>query len=319
MKNNSVNFCKNPILSLINKLPRNKGTSKKRIFTPQFVFLCGKGILSNTTDSNLSLSKTNRGAIKQYLANKSNSIKFAISEELWEDSAYTGCIDLLSFEEFLADVSKYIILLVESMGSSCELGAFSSAENGSSFIKKMIIILDKKHKGSKSFISTGPVMKAKSAGATVIYADLEDGSVMRSKELLEKLDSIVAEAQKPYFVEVKFDKDNIDLYAFILEIIEILQLLQPIGSKDIIAIYKYLHNTDHFNLPHNMRVDYVFNFLEKTHVVKKENGNFRLIGKWDFKRQLFSCTLHEFYRIRSLILAKRFKYKDWNYCHELPQ
>ena len=316
MNYTSVNFCKNPILSLINKLPRNKGTSNHRIFTPQFVFLCGKGISSNTADSDCSLSKTNRGVIKQYLANKSNSIKFAISEELWEDSAYKGCIDLLSFEEFLADVSKHIILLVESMGSSCELGAFSSAENGPSFIKKMIIILDKKHKGSKSFISTGPVMKAKSAGATVIYADLENGSILRSKDLLKKLDSIAIEAQKSHLFKWKFNKDEINLYAFILEIIEILQLLQPIGSKDIIKIYKHLRNIDNFKLPHDMRVDYVFNFLEKTHIVKKENGIFHLIGKWEFNKQIFSCTLHEFNRTRNLILAKRFKRKDWNFCHE---
>ncbi len=316
MNNNSVNFCKNPILSLINKLPRNKGTSNNRIFTPQFVFLCGKGILSNTAESDCALSKTNRGAIKQYLTNKSSSIKFAISEDLWEDSSYKECIDLLSFEEFLADVSKYIILLVESMGSSCELGAFSSAENGSSFIKKMIIVLDKKHKGSKSFISTGPVMKAKSAGATVIYADIENGSILRSKDLLKKLDSIAIEAQKSHLFKWKFNKDKINLYAFILEIIEILQLLQPIGSKDIITIYKHLRNIDKFKLPHNMRVDYVFNFLEKTHIVKKENGLFRLIGNWKFNKQIFSCTLHEFNRTRNLILAKRFKRKDWNFCHE---
>ena len=42
---------------------------------------------------------------------------------MWEDR-FDNSIDLLIFEEFLAEVSDSIILFVESPGSFCELGAF---------------------------------------------------------------------------------------------------------------------------------------------------------------------------------------------------
>lgn len=313
MKNNSAIFYEKAILALIDKLPLNNGKTKTRIHRPRFVFLCGKGII-NTGQS---LEQTNRGAIKQYISNKESNIKFAISEELWDDETYNESIDLLSFEEFLAEVSDYIILLVESMGSVCELGAFSSVENNIGFIKKMIIILDRKYEKDKSFIITGPVMKAQRCGASVIYADIEDGAVMLSKELLIKLDSIVADTRKAHYYKPNIDNNVINLYSFILEIIEILQLLQPMSSKEVITVYKHLRRIEKFDLPHSINIEYIFNFLEKTEIVKKINNNFILIGDWTFKKSIFSCSSFDFNKTRNLILAKRFKYKGRDCCHEL--
>ena len=65
--------------------------------------------------------------IDKYLKSKSDAIFIVLSEKLWEDS-FDSNIDLLTFEEFLAEVSDAIILFVESPGSFCELGAFAYAE-----------------------------------------------------------------------------------------------------------------------------------------------------------------------------------------------
>lgn len=105
---------------------------------PKFVFLCG------TAYSEQEYAKTNRGIIDKYLKSKSDDIFIVLSEKLWEDS-FEPSIDLLTFEEFLAEVSDVIILFVESPGSFCELGAFVFAEN--LFSDKLIIVIDKKYEG----------------------------------------------------------------------------------------------------------------------------------------------------------------------------
>lgn len=96
-------------------------------------FLCGAAYSENDYD------KTNRGVIDKYLKSKSDDIFIVLSERLWEDS-FDSNIDLLTFEEFLAEVSDAIILFVESPGSFCELGAFAYAEK--LFSDKLIIVID---------------------------------------------------------------------------------------------------------------------------------------------------------------------------------
>ena len=137
--------------------------TNKFITYPKFVFLCGAAYSENEYD------KTNRGVIDKYLKSKSDDIFIVLSERLWEDS-FDSNIDLLTFEEFLAEVSDAIILFVESPGSFCELGAFAYAEK--LFSDKLIIVIDEKYNGDKSFIITGPTAKAKKDGAKVIYAPL---------------------------------------------------------------------------------------------------------------------------------------------------
>lgn len=92
---------------------------------------------------------------------------------MWEDD-FNDSIDLLIFEEFLAEVSDAIVLFVESPGSFCELGAFAYAD--ALFSDKLIIVMDEKYRRSKSFIATGPVLKASENGSKIVYAQTENGA-----------------------------------------------------------------------------------------------------------------------------------------------
>ena len=93
---------------------------------------------------------------------------------------------MLTFEEFLAEVSDVIVLFVESPGSFCELGAFSYAEK--LFSDKLIIVIDEKYKGDKSFIITGPTAKAEKDGAKIIYAPLNGTGLLSSANLRRVFD-----------------------------------------------------------------------------------------------------------------------------------
>lgn len=132
----------------------------KYITYPKFIFLCGKGF-----NSQEEYTLSNRGIVDGFIRRLLPDTHIVLSEQMWED-AFDDSIDLLIFEEFLAEVSDAIILFVESPGSFCELGAFAYADT--LFSDKLIIVMDEKHRGSKSFIATGPVLKAREDGSITL-------------------------------------------------------------------------------------------------------------------------------------------------------
>lgn len=163
-------YSEKTINSIRSHLEKNES---KFITYPKFVFLCGKAIEGQ-------YEKTNRGILDNYLKKQSQDIFIVLSEQLWEDG-FDSTIDLLTFEEFLAEISDAIILFCESPGSYCELGAFAYANK--LFSDKLVVVIDEKYRGAKSFIMTGPVAKAEQDGATIVYAQLEDKGLLASKEL----------------------------------------------------------------------------------------------------------------------------------------
>lgn len=147
----------------------------KYITYPKFIFLCGKGF-----NSQEEYTLSNRGIVDGFIRRLLPDTHIVLSEQMWED-AFDDSIDLLIFEEFLAEVSDAIILFVESPGSFCELGAFAYADT--LFSDKLIIVMDEKHRGSKSFIATGPVLKAREDGSKIVYAHTQNGALLSSPEL----------------------------------------------------------------------------------------------------------------------------------------
>lgn len=84
---------------------------------PKFVFLCGEKYDEN--------KQTNRKLVQDFFEQHRKDIICVYSEKLWETFNKVGEIELLSFEEFLAELSDGIVLFLESFGTACELGAFS--------------------------------------------------------------------------------------------------------------------------------------------------------------------------------------------------
>ncbi len=205
----------------------------KFITCPKFVFLCGKAYSPDL------YFETNRGIVDKYFRSMSKDVYIVLSERLWEES-FNSNIDLLTFEEFLAEVSDTIVLFVESAGSFCELGAFAYAEKV--FSDKLIIVVDEKYKHDKSFIITGPVAKAEKDGAKVVYAPLEGTGLLSSNSLRELLYQIVRDfgnkSAKINKRQINRDAGKVSLNSFILELLELVRILQPISRSDLITIYK---------------------------------------------------------------------------------
>lgn len=62
--------------------------------------------------------------------------------------------DLVSLENMLAESVDAVVLVIESYGTVAELGAFAANPR---LRKKLVVVLDKKHRKDKSFINYGPV------------------------------------------------------------------------------------------------------------------------------------------------------------------
>jgi len=205
----------------------------KYITYPKFVFLCGKALDGSEYDT------SNRGIVDNFITRLSNDTFIVLSEKLWEDN-FNSNIDLLTFEEFLAEISDCIVLFVESPGSFCELGTFSYANK--LFGDKLVVVVDERFKNKKSFIMTGPVLKAKKDGAEVVFASLEGNGLLSSKNLrntlqmrIEHFDSKSINLNKRL---INKDESKVYINSFIIELLELIKIAQPITQEDLLELYK---------------------------------------------------------------------------------
>ncbi len=249
-----------------------ESNSTKFITYPKFVFLCGKAIINKTE-----YERSNRGLIGKYICNENNNIYIVLSEKLWEDG-FNSDIDLLTFEEFLAEVSDCIVLFVESPGSFCELGAFAYADK--LFSDKLIVVIDNQYQHSKSFVMTGPVLKVKRNKSVVVYANLDDGGLLSSFELrnailkkTEHFDSKMATINKRV---ANYDSEKININSFINELLELLKITQPIGRTDLLCLYKIIKGFSTFSFVKRdgnkfnteIKYDYVLKLLQTVNLIQ---------------------------------------------------
>ena len=127
---------------------RESGFEKVKINFFTFVFLCGGN--KNKYDS--------RNLLSNVLA-KNDNVKIIISENL---EKFKGNLDLLTFETVLEAISKMILIPIESIGTACELGAFTRINDENN---KVVAIIDNKYASEKSFLNFGPIQLLKEIGA----------------------------------------------------------------------------------------------------------------------------------------------------------
>lgn len=287
----------------------------KYITYPKFIFLCGKGFDKNIKDSYWS---TNRGTIHRYMEKLLPDINIVLSEQLWEDG-FDSKIDLLTFEEFLAEVSDAIILFVESPGSFCELGAFAYAD--ALFSDKMIIVLDEQYRDDRSFIATGPVLKASDNGSKIVYAEVKNGALLASAELrsavtdlAQKIKNKVSSINK----RIINKSANVHIGSFIPEILEIIKLAQPVTSSDLIQMYKNIKDFDSFTFvkrdgeafSREIQVGYIWKLLEVAKIIQINTGYISLIEHTRPQSFMLKYFGNAMDRERSRIICRKYRYGE---------
>lgn len=209
---------------------------------PKFVFLCGK-------DYKDRFELSNRGVIEQYITTLDKDVKFVLSECVLKHISDTNDNppNLVLFEEVLAELSDAFILFLESMGTSCELGAFTYDDN--QFKEKLIIVEDLKFKDAPSFLNQGAIAKAKDNNSSVVYSHLDDGGLLSSNELRISIKKMIDDfhSNKPINRRyINLQEDRVLLNSFAIEILELINLFQPISKKDLLNVYKLIKGFSSF-------------------------------------------------------------------------
>ncbi|WP_318403348.1 retron St85 family effector protein [Photobacterium leiognathi] len=178
-----------------------------------------------------------RGEIEDYLSKHAKHLLTFRAEYAWETISNTQSdVNALELEEWLADLSDAVIIIVESFGTVAELGAFSLSKPLRS---KLLPILDRKYKNDESFVNTGPVrwVDQDSVYSPTIYADF-DTILTIVPEILIRIDS-----SRPKFYNSREGDKTLGRFLFtkkemLFVIILIITSIGPIDNWNIIDICK---------------------------------------------------------------------------------
>ena len=271
---------------------------------PKFVFLCGK-------DINIK-SGGNRGIVNNFYKKNREDIICVYSEELCKIFKI-DTMDLLSFEEILAELSDSIILFLESYGTVCELGAFAMKEN---LLNKLLVFNGQEHFGEKTFINDGPIRKLKSRReGSVIYADLN--AFLSNVKSYESLNSFVPKTKK---LKMNLDEKNIKLNSFLMELLELITILGPISRKDLIYIYKFIKEFKNYSFSgaHDnktikiVQLKQLVQLLINLKLVEQTIDEDLVVTNklFDFKNIMLTMSPYQFNTIRSKFLCRKYRFKE---------
>jgi uncharacterized protein YlbG (UPF0298 family) len=183
------------------------------------IFLCGADIKD--------ITKT-RYKIAQAFTDWWNSYQYDLifPEDIFDELLYSSQgKDLLSLENILAESIDVILIIPESPGSFAELGAFANDEK---LRKKIICLVDEKHKKDRSFINQGPIKLIKKASKHgIIYID--------PKNIAKNIQKIHASIREVKKTEGKrYPIENINFLQLDNFLLPTIYLLEPITKQTII-------------------------------------------------------------------------------------
>lgn len=191
---------------------------------PKILFICGG---EEKTCSN-------RGILEHYIKRHHKEYLTFRAELAWEvisNSKTSKNVNALALEEWLADFSDIVIILVESYGTVAELGAFSLS-NG--LRKKLLPILDKRFERDLSFINTGPVMWVNNDSKfnPAIYTDFST-ILTCIPEINERL---ARKSRSTFSEENSYGNYRYSPKVLLFFLLYVIASLGPIPSKEIVAL-----------------------------------------------------------------------------------
>ena len=182
---------------------------------------------------------------------------------------------------------------------------------------KLIVINDKKYCNESSFINDGPIKKLKELGAIVIYANINNGALLSEREILERLNEISNKSKSIRLKSINRNS-NINVNSFIFELLELLELYQPIEKETLIKIYKKIKNFQSFdfvkndgtNYSKNKQVSYsmIIEFMKNIDFISENDENKLIINRnIDVSKLMFNYSEKAKNKLRSEILLERIK------------
>jgi hypothetical protein len=180
---------------------------------------------------------SNREIIENYLSKYHKHFLHFRAEHAWEAisgeaNKSTNKTNALALEEWLAEFSDAVIILVESFGTVAELGAFSISEP---LRKKLLPIINKKFEKDESFVNTGPVrwVDNDSVFSPSIYTDFST-ILTCIPQLINRLDN--NKVYKSRDTNHKFGKLNFSRKEFLFFVIHMVIALGPVSENELFNV-----------------------------------------------------------------------------------
>lgn len=231
-------------LNKLKKYLENNPTLRIEKNAPRMVMICGANLFTEDGEF-VGLSKR-REALKSFILNKYKNIVPIFAEEVFD---VLDNQNLLNIEQYMLEFCDYIVIVLESYSSLCELGAFSHNEK---LRKKLIIINDSRFKNANSYINEGPLraVREENDGKSRLlwYKMINPSDQLDSiSDIYKEFDSLLSKIERKkssdikqfdldLFTDIRPDKAN-RTYLFLVH--DMILLLEPITHKELIDLFKF--------------------------------------------------------------------------------
>lgn len=188
---------------------------------PKVIFICG----GNEEHC------PNRSIIEEYFQKHLPKILTFRAEDAWKIISQDQNVNALSLEEWLADFSDVVVILVESFGTVAELGAFSLSNT---LRKKLLPILDTSHSRDDSFINTGPIrwVDKDSKFSPSIHTNFQ-AILTCIPEVEERINRRTIEA---IYASRRFGSYNFSNKVMLFFLVYLVAAMGPISIKEVVGI-----------------------------------------------------------------------------------
>ncbi|MDU2895705.1 MAG: retron St85 family effector protein [Clostridium sp.] len=276
---------------------------------PKFIFICGEQIINDdgTVKSREELQRqgNKRQVIIDKLNNNSNhNIVCVISEKIYNNSIR---LDTLTFEELLAELSDKIIIIVESYGTVCELGAFTVKEE---YLDRLLVINDDKYEYVKSFVNEGPVCKIKEKNEENYILAPYNYNLFKSNFQINEYIRNMKESD--LVIIPNNNSKELDLKNFIYELVNIIELFQPIEIYELFYIFKKVKGFESYEVKNRIKHSInspskIISLMEKMELIKIEEGYIIKNGDYTCYNALFNINRDKYNNLRQKVVYEIIK------------
>jgi hypothetical protein len=217
---------------------------------PSLIFICGANENEIIKNKQVRKPSKRRSRIIQFIGSKfKNSYSF-LAESVVTNLKENSNQNIYSLEQQLLKLCDYVIIVLESNSSFCELGAFTADKE---LLNKIVVINNAKFIKEESFINMGPidlVKKNQSSQDNILWYEMkedadEDPIAITFYELEKILTKNIRRQRTKYVFELIKNKNG-DKLIFpdkkecLLFLSDLIYLFGPIKTSEVIRLYKHI-------------------------------------------------------------------------------
>lgn len=306
------------VMSLIDNLKKGiRKNEKVNENIPVLVFICGERILDDfgrpydaaflKSENNIRyhiMNLLNKYDVSGGFPNRKKHILSVISEYLYSDERP---VDILTFEKLLAEISDKIVIVAESPGTFCELGAFALDHR---FASNLIVINQDNPDFKGSFITKGPIKKIRDLNEENLILDTRKDRILNTVQFMNMIKKLGLSRAA---MQPNNESDKLVLKNLIYELANIIEMFQPIEKYEIGEIFNTLKGFDKYSIVNKKehKIDTynkVIDLMEDMKLIEQmKNGFYQLSSDITCYDALFNISRREFNQYRGRYLSRVYK------------